>query len=40
MTLSEPYSRGFRIVGAPTLFMASRPFGRPELYIPSGPILH
>ncbi|MGH7560477.1 MAG: hypothetical protein ACRENB_05595, partial [Gemmatimonadales bacterium] len=30
---------GFRI-GAPTLFMASRPFGRPELYLPSGPILY
>jgi GNAT superfamily N-acetyltransferase len=29
---------GFRI-GDPTLFMASRPFGRPELYLPSGPIL-
>ena len=33
-------SCGFRIGGAPTLFMASRPFGRPELYIPSGPILY
>jgi hypothetical protein len=32
-------SCGFRI-GDPTLFMASRPFGRPELYLPSGPILH
>ncbi len=30
---------GFRI-GDPTLFMASRPFGRPELYLPSGPILY
>jgi len=30
---------GFRI-GYPTLFMASRPFGRPELYLPSGPILY
>jgi GNAT superfamily N-acetyltransferase len=30
---------GFRL-GAPTLFMASRPFGRPELYVPSGPILY
>jgi hypothetical protein len=30
---------GFRI-GDPTLFMASRPFGRPELYVPSGPILY
>ena len=30
---------GFRI-GAPTLFMASRLFGRPELYLPSGPILY
>jgi GNAT superfamily N-acetyltransferase len=30
---------GFRI-GSPTLFMASRPFGRPELYLPSGPILY
>src|SRR5262249_47767438 len=29
---------GFRI-GDPTLFMASRLFGRPELYLPSGPIL-
>jgi GNAT superfamily N-acetyltransferase len=29
---------GFRI-GEPTLFMASRLFGRPELYVPSGPIL-
>jgi hypothetical protein len=33
-------SCGFRIGGAPTLFMASRPFGRPELYVPSGPILY
>ena len=33
-------SCGFRIAGAPTLFMASRPFGRPELYVPSGPILY
>jgi hypothetical protein len=32
-------SCGFRI-GAPTLFMASRVFGRPELYLPSGPILY
>src|SRR5262245_88127 len=30
---------GFRLLGDPTLFMASRPFGRPELYLPSGPIL-
>jgi GNAT superfamily N-acetyltransferase len=30
---------GFRI-GDPTLFMASRLFGRPELYLPSGPILY
>ena len=30
---------GFRL-GVPTLFMASRPFGRPELYLPSGPILY
>jgi hypothetical protein len=30
---------GFRI-GGPTLFIASRPFGRPELYLPSGPILY
>ena len=30
---------GFRI-GDPTLFMASQPFGRPELYLPSGPILY
>ena len=30
---------GFRI-GAPTLFMASGLFGRPELYLPSGPILY
>ena len=30
---------GFRI-GSPTLFMASRLFGRPELYLPSGPILY
>jgi GNAT superfamily N-acetyltransferase len=30
---------GFRI-GAPTLFMASRLFGRPDLYLPSGPILY
>jgi hypothetical protein len=29
---------GFRL-GAPTLFMASRLFGRLELYLPSGPIL-
>jgi GNAT superfamily N-acetyltransferase len=33
-------SCGFRIGGAPTLFMASRLFGRPELYVPSGPILY
>ena len=32
-------SCGFRI-GGPTLFMASRLFGRPELYLPSGPILY
>ena len=32
-------SCGFRI-SAPTLFMASRLFGRPELYLPSGPILY
>jgi hypothetical protein len=32
-------SCGFR-VGPLTLFMASRPFGRPELYLPSGPILY
>jgi GNAT superfamily N-acetyltransferase len=32
-------SSGFRI-GAPALFMASRLFGRPELYVPSGPILY
>jgi ribosomal protein S18 acetylase RimI-like enzyme len=32
-------SCGFRI-GPLTLFMASRPFGRPELYLPSGPILY
>ena len=30
---------GFQI-GNPTLFMASRLFGRPELYLPSGPILY
>jgi len=30
---------GFRL-GDPSLFMASRPFGRPELYLPSGPILY
>jgi hypothetical protein len=30
---------GFRI-GDLALFMASRPFGRPELYLPSGPILY
>ena len=30
---------GFRI-GAPTLVMASRLFIRPELYLPSGPILY
>jgi hypothetical protein len=30
---------GFRI-GDPTLFMASRLFGRPELYLPSGAILY
>jgi hypothetical protein len=29
---------GFRL-GDPTIFMASRVFGRPELYLPSGPIL-
>jgi hypothetical protein len=32
-------SCGFRI-GDPTLFMASQLFGRPELYLPSGPILY
>jgi hypothetical protein len=32
-------SSGFRL-GDPTLFMASRLFGRPELYLPSGPILY
>lgn len=32
-------SSGFQL-GAPTLFMASRLFGRPELYLPSGPILY
>jgi ribosomal protein S18 acetylase RimI-like enzyme len=32
-------SCGFRI-GPLTLFMASGPFGRPELYLPSGPILY
>lgn len=32
-------SCGFRI-GNPTLFMTSRLFGRPELYLPSGPILY
>src|SRR5262249_59503942 len=30
---------GFRL-GSPTLLMASRLFGRPELYGPSGPILY
>jgi len=30
---------GFQL-GEPTLFMASRLFGRPELYLPSGPILY
>src|SRR5262245_58184924 len=30
---------GFRL-GAPSLFMTSRLFGRPELYLPSGPILY
>ena len=30
---------GFQL-GAPTLFMASRLFGRHELYLPSGPILY
>ena len=30
---------GFRL-GTTTLFMASRLFGRPELYLPSGPILY
>ena len=32
-------SCGFQIGGTPTLFMASRLFGRLELYVPSGPIL-
>jgi ribosomal protein S18 acetylase RimI-like enzyme len=32
-------SSGFRL-GDPTIFMASRLFGRPELYLPSGPILY
>ena len=31
---------GFRIGSSPTLFMASRLIGRPELYLPSGPILY
>jgi hypothetical protein len=30
---------GFRI-GDLAVFLASRPFGRPELYLPSGPILY
>jgi hypothetical protein len=30
---------GFRL-GDPTLFMTSRLFGRPDLYLPSGPILY
>ena len=30
---------GFRI-GELAIFLASRPFGRPELYLPSGPILY
>jgi hypothetical protein len=30
---------GFRL-GDPTLFMGSRLFGRPELYLPPGPILY
>ena len=30
---------GFRL-GDPSLFMASRSFGRPRLYVPSGPILY
>ena len=30
---------GFRI-GELAVFMASQPFGRPELYLPSGPILY
>jgi GNAT superfamily N-acetyltransferase len=30
---------GFQL-GEPTVFMASRLFGRPELYLPSGPILY
>ncbi len=30
---------GFRI-GELAVFLASRPFGRPELYLPSGPILY
>jgi GNAT superfamily N-acetyltransferase len=30
---------GFRL-SAPSLFMASRLFGRPELYVPSGPVLY
>src|SRR5207245_1929366 len=30
---------GFR-VGELAVFLASRPFGRPELYLPSGPILY
>jgi len=32
-------SCGFRI-GELAVFLASRPFGRPELYLPSGPILY
>src|SRR5262245_23769540 len=37
--LEAMVSCGFRL-GTPTVFMASRLFGRPELYLPSGPILY
>jgi hypothetical protein len=37
--LEAPVSSGFRISSI-KLFMSSRPYGRPELYLPSGPILY
>jgi hypothetical protein len=37
--LEALFGCGFRI-GELAVFLASRPFGRPELYLPSGPILY
>src|SRR5262249_31508197 len=37
---AQPPGRGRVRVGELAVFMASRLFGRPELYLPSGPILY